>query len=329
LTRASKSQKLRGVIQHPQGVERGEVKETGGMIIRKLEYLIALAKAGHYGRAAEACHVSQPTLSASLRQLEAEMGVMIVKRGQRFNGLTERGERVLAFAHRMAVECEHLRRDLESRGGDPIGTLQVGVIASALPIVAELTISFQKTHPHVVVKISNLNPAEIERAFEDFKLDIAITYLQGQIPRQGRRHVLYDEEYSLLTRRGSDLSRRKSISWPELPTLPLCLLSPEMLPTSSPVRDLLNHMAPSLAHIETNSVSALYMHVRSGEWVSVLPKSLAAESQAGGDVKALSLPRMGDPVPVGIMIPDRDLTFPLAEQFFNVAASTKLSSKRR
>ena len=63
MTRASKSQKLRGVIQHPQGVERGEVKETGGMIIRKLEYLIALAKAGHYGRAAEACHVSQPTLS--------------------------------------------------------------------------------------------------------------------------------------------------------------------------------------------------------------------------------------------------------------------------
>jgi DNA-binding transcriptional LysR family regulator len=257
------------------------------------------------------------------------MGVMIVKRGQRFNGLTERGERVLAFAHRMAVECENLRRDLESREGDPIGTLQVGAIASSLPTVAALTISFQKTHPHVVVKISDLNPAQIERAFEDFKLDIAITYLQETVRRQGRSHVLYDEEYSLLTRAGSDLSRRKSISWQELSELPLCLLAPDMLPSSSPVRDLLSHMGPRSAHIETNSVTALYMHVRSGEWVSVLPKSLTAESQTGGDIKAIALPRSGDAVQVGIMIPDRDLTFPLAEQFFITAVSAKNSPKRR
>ena len=72
------------------------------MIIRKLEYLMALAREGHFGRAAEACHVSQPTLSASLRQLEAEMGVIILKRGPRYSGLTEQGDRVLAFAHRMA-----------------------------------------------------------------------------------------------------------------------------------------------------------------------------------------------------------------------------------
>jgi DNA-binding transcriptional LysR family regulator len=291
--------------------------------------LIALAKAGHYGRAAEACHVSQPTLSAALRQLEAEMGVMIVKRGQRFNGLTERGERVLAFAHRMAVECENLRRDLESRGGDAIGTLQIGVIASALPTVAALTISFQKSHPHVVLKISSLNPGEIERAFEDFNLDIAITYLPETVRRQGRSHVLYDEEYSLLTHQGSELSKRKSVSWQELSELPLCLLALEMLPSSSPVRDLIIHAGPSSAHIETNSMTALYMHVRSGEWMSVVPKSLAAESQTGGDMRSIQLPQSGVVVPVGIMIPDRDLTFPLAEEFFNTAISSKKSGKRR
>jgi len=87
------------------------------MIIRKLEYLIALAREGHFGRAAQACHVSQPTLSAALRQLEAELGVMVLKRSQRYSGLTERGERVLVFTQHMAVECEHLRRHLESRRG--------------------------------------------------------------------------------------------------------------------------------------------------------------------------------------------------------------------
>jgi DNA-binding transcriptional LysR family regulator len=296
------------------------------MIIRKLEYLIALAKAGHFGRAAEACHVSQPTLSAALRQLEAELGVMILKRGQRYSGLTERGERVLVFAQRMAVECEHLRRDLESRRGDALGTIQLGVVTSAIPAVSALTVPFQKSRPHVVVKISNLNPAEIQRAFEDFKLDVAITYLEEPVHRQGRSHTLYEEEYSLLTDKVSALSRRRAISWEEVAGLPLCLLAPEMLPSNSPLRDLLAHTGRSAPHIETNSMTALYSHVRSGEWASVLPRSLTVPSHTGADLKAIPLPPSHASVSVGIMIPDRDLTFALAEEFFNVAVSTKTST---
>jgi DNA-binding transcriptional LysR family regulator len=299
------------------------------MIIRKLEYLIALAKEEHFGRAAEACHVSQPTLSTALRQLEAEMGVMILKRGQRYSGLTDRGERVLVFAQRMAVECEHLRRDLENQRGDALGTLHVGVITSAIPIVSALTIPFQKNRPHVVVKISNFNPVEIQRGFEEFKLDIAITYLEEPVRRQGRSHPLYEEEYSLLAGKGSPLSRHKTISWQDVSELPLCLLAPEMLPSNSPLRDPLTHTGRSSPHIETNSITALYSHVRSGEWVAVLPRSLTGPSQAGSDFVAIPLPRSGAPASVGIMIPDRDLTFALAEEFFNVAVSAKLSPKRR
>ena len=70
------------------------------MIIRQLVYLDALAREKHFRRAAEACHVSQPTLSAAIVQLEEELGVLIVERGRRFQGLTREGEVVLAHARR-------------------------------------------------------------------------------------------------------------------------------------------------------------------------------------------------------------------------------------
>jgi DNA-binding transcriptional LysR family regulator len=298
------------------------------MIIRKLEYLLALAKEGHFARAAEACHVSQPTLSAALRQLEAEMGIMILKRGQRYSGLTERGERVLAFAHRMAVECEHLRRDLENQRGDALGHLQVGAVASAIPLASRLTSLFQKEHQHVMVKIVDLSPAEIQRAFQESRLDVAITYLEETVRRQGRNHPLYVEEYSFLIRKGSPLSTRKSISWKDASQVPLCLLALEMQSSSSPIRDVLSQLGLNMAHVETNSVPALYAQVRSGLWASILPKSLAVQSEIGSELKCVPLLPSGNPISVGVMIPDRDLTFPLAEAFFNVAVSLSTGAEK-
>ncbi len=255
---------------------------------------------------------------------------MILKRGQRYSGLTDRGERVLAFAHRMAVECEHLRRDLESQRGEALGHLQVGAVASAIPIASELTSLFQKNHPHVMVKIIDLSPMEIQRAFQESRLDVAITYLEETVRRQGRNHPLYIEEYSFLTRKGSPLSLRKSISWKDASQVPLCLLAAEMQSSSSPIRDILSQLGLNVAHVETNSVTALYAQVRSGQWASILPKSLAAASEVGADLKCVPLlPSGGSPISVGVMIPDRDLTFPLAEAFFNVAVSLKAREPSR
>jgi DNA-binding transcriptional LysR family regulator len=64
------------------------------MFLRQFEYLIALEREGHFGRAAERCHVSQPSLSSALQQLEAELDVPIILRHQRYQGFTPEGERV-------------------------------------------------------------------------------------------------------------------------------------------------------------------------------------------------------------------------------------------
>ena len=83
------------------------------MVLRQLEYLVALAREKHFGRAAEACHVSQPTLSAAIRLLEEDLGAPIVERGHRFVGLTPQGRLVVEHAHRILAETENLRSGLE------------------------------------------------------------------------------------------------------------------------------------------------------------------------------------------------------------------------
>src|SRR5262245_59397553 len=107
------------------------------MDIRQLQYLVALAREKHFTRAAQACHVSQPTLSGRIRQLEQELGVPIVERGQRFHGFTPDGERVLRWAQTILENWASLQHEIESlrnTSGTLSGHLSVGVIPSALPM---------------------------------------------------------------------------------------------------------------------------------------------------------------------------------------------------
>ena len=299
------------------------------MIVRKLEYLIALAREGHFARAAAACHVSQPTLSAAIRQLEIEMGVLIVERGPRFHGLTEEGEQVLAFAQLMASECERLREKLSDHGRETFGTLRVGVIPSAIPLLPNLTIPFHKQHARVNLKIIDLNPPDVLRAFQGYMIDVAITYVDEEVRSYSRTHLLYAESYALLIRKGALCTGRKDISWEEAAQLPLCLLAPEMQHRGSLPAGLFGHVTASLPHIETNSISALYSQVRSGAWSSVLPRSLASIADDSDEFEMIALPKSGKPAHVGVIIPDRDLSLPLAEAFFQIALNTKISWARR
>ena len=83
----------------------------GPFLIDKLELLLALAKERHFGRAAEACGVTQPTMSTSLKQLEEILGVMLVQRGSRFQGFTPEGERTLDWARRIVGDTRAMRQE--------------------------------------------------------------------------------------------------------------------------------------------------------------------------------------------------------------------------
>jgi DNA-binding transcriptional LysR family regulator len=82
------------------------------MLIQHFRDLAAVAREGHFGRAAEACHVTQPTLSDGIRRLEEELGVALVRRGHRYEGLTPEGERTPSWAHRILADTDGMRMDV-------------------------------------------------------------------------------------------------------------------------------------------------------------------------------------------------------------------------
>ena len=125
------------------------------MDIRQLQYLVALAQEKHFTRAAQACRVTQPTLSGRIRQLEQELGVPIVERGHRFLGFTPDGERVLKWARSILDTWGMLLQDVSSLRADGplVGRLSVGAIPTALPMATLVTKAIQARHPRIELTV--------------------------------------------------------------------------------------------------------------------------------------------------------------------------------
>jgi DNA-binding transcriptional LysR family regulator len=112
----------------------------GEPLIDKLEFLLALSRERHFGRAAEACGVTQPTLSAGLKHLEESLGLLLVTRGSRFQGLTSEGERVLDWAKRIVGDVRTMRQEVRAlKQGQLVGQLRIAAIPTALAMVTALT----------------------------------------------------------------------------------------------------------------------------------------------------------------------------------------------
>ena len=170
-------------------------------MFRKFVYLLALSREKHFGRAAESCHVSQPTLSNAIRQLEEELQVPIVERGQKFEGFTPEGLKVLEYARRIVGERDNLRHELLALAQGVTGHLRLGAIPTALPAVPHVLAPFAARFPHIRSTIVSLSSREIQRGLDEFELDAAITYLDNEPLNNVRTLPLYTERYHLLARR--------------------------------------------------------------------------------------------------------------------------------
>ena len=241
------------------------------MLLRQLEYLVALARERHFVRAAAACYVSQPSLSAAIRRLEHELGVPIVRRGRRYEGLTPEGEVVLAWAHRLLAERDGLRQELSALRHGLTGTLRLGVVPTALPTASLLTNPFCERHPRARVSIESLSSAEITHGLAEFELDAAMTYLDDDTPGGGlRRLPLYEERYVLLTPVDGPLAIAATARWAQAAALPLCLLGPRMRNRRIIDECFAADGATAASAIESDSVAGLYAHLPGGRWSSVI-----------------------------------------------------------
>src|SRR5580765_2690999 len=131
------------------------------MLLRHLEYLTALSREEHFGRAALACHVTQPALSAGIRKLESVLDVQIVRRGQRFEGFTPEGHEVLRWAQRILAERDSLDHTLAAMRGGLTGVLRIGAIPTALSTASLVTTPMHATHPLVRYSMESMSSREI------------------------------------------------------------------------------------------------------------------------------------------------------------------------
>ncbi|ORA82488.1 LysR family transcriptional regulator [Mycobacterium malmoense] len=243
------------------------------MLFRQLEYFVALARERHFARAASACHVSQPALSEAIRKLERELKVPLVRRGQKFEGLTPEGERLVHWARRILADCDALKLEVTALQTGLIGELRLGVVPAAATTVALLTDPFCTAHPLVRVQLeTNLRSAEIVERIRRFELDAGILY-----PDHDTAELLvtplYQEQQVLVV--GGELLTGKSdtMSWPEALELPLCLLI-EGMRGRRVIDDALDTQGLAAApQLETDSVATLFAHVATGRWASIVPQT--------------------------------------------------------
>ncbi|MFC7221221.1 LysR family transcriptional regulator [Streptomyces polyrhachis] len=289
------------------------------MLLRQLEYLNALSREGHFARAAGACHVSQPALSAGIRKLESELGVQIVQRGQRFEGFTPEGAQVLKWAQRMLAEQEQLRQSLESMRGGLSGVLRIGAIPTALTVASLLTTPLRKGHPQVRFTLESMSSRDIVARLHDYDIDVGMTYIDGEPLGRVRVVPLYREQYVFLTPADGDFAERTSVSWAEAASAPLCLLIPVMQNR----RILDGHFAEIGVEVqpvlETDTVSAIYAHVASMRVSSVIPHAWLHTLGVPEGVRVIPLPRPKRSFHVGLVLAGRDQESMLARSLVDTA----------
>jgi DNA-binding transcriptional LysR family regulator len=297
------------------------------MLLRNLRYLEALAREQHFARAAKACQVTQPTLSAGIKQLEEELGLLIVQRGQRFHGLTPEGLHVVEWSRRILADVESLEQEASELRAGLVGRLRIGAIPVALPMVALLTAPFAARHPQVAITVTSLSSIEIQRGLDDFTLDAGVTYLDNEPLSHVRTLPLYRERFHLFTPAGGPAGAGNDAGWADTAGLPLCLLTPDMQN-----RRILNglfaaHGVTPHATIETNSVLTLWAHLRTGRWSSILPHPFLYLLGVPEGLRALPLDRGEGHFTIGLVVPDREPMTPSARELLRVAGELDVAAE--
>ena len=272
-----------------------------------MKYLVALDEQRHFGRAALACHVTQPALSNALRALEAHFNTAIVKRGRAFAGFTAEGQRILSSARRVLQEHELLQQDLHSRQGRPQGHLVVGAVPTAMPIAARFVAQLQARHPGIQPMLRSMSSAELETGLESLALDMGLGYAERSVQGGAPLQLLpqYQERYFLLRKAASPHSKLligPPMGWQEAATQALCLLGPEMHNRSIIDRAFAAAGAKPQPAIETNSILALALSVVAGQVCSVMPGALVAAVRGLAHLEARPLVDPLVEVPVAFMV---------------------------
>lgn len=288
------------------------------VVLRQLEYLCALANERHFGRAAAACHVSQPALSVAIRKLETELGLELVHRDRRYDDLTPQGKELLGWARQILAGVDSLSSEASRMSGTLSGKLRIGAIPTALPLIARITSPLVTQHPAVELEVRSMAASEIAAQVERFAVDVGITYLDREMPRGLRGIPVFNERYVFLT--GETTARKSTIAWSDLDGMALCMLTSEMRNRRIVESALLAAGARTTARVETDSISALLSFALQG-WSSVVSEAWLELYGVPPGMRALRLVEPELSQPIGIVTRDSALLPPTVVALLDSASA--------
>ncbi|ACL62490.1 LysR family transcriptional regulator [Methylobacterium nodulans] len=284
------------------------------MFLRQFEYLLAVADEEHFGRAADRCHVTQPTLSVAIKHLESELGVQIFVRGRghRLHGLTPDGELIIKWARKVVTLCEGMRAEIAAKHGNSPSRLRVGVTPSMSPVLPVLLQLVRAEHPEIITDVHCINNEVIRTGLSKLLLDVAFTYLDDDEVGRYKTLKICTEKLSLLVPDVAEFADQTSISWHEAAKMPLALLRPNLHE-----RHFIDGVFASvgchpMVRAESGSIMHLMFQVQFGGLCTIIPEHFTLMPGLHRGTKALQLI---DPVvsrEVGLLWAEDEVMTPLA-----------------
>ncbi len=280
------------------------------MTLTELRYIVSLARERHFGRAADKCHVSQPTLSVALKKVEGRIGALLFERSSAEVRLTPLGEQVAAQAERVLEEAARLD-EIAQQGKDPlVGPLRLGVIYTIAPyLLPRLIPSLNRRAPAMPLYLQENFTVRLAEQLRRGELDVAVLALPFAEPGIVTR-TLYDEPFRVAIPANHPLGKEKRIGKDRLTAEHLLLLG-----QGNCFRDQVVQACPNLSEpgglegsLEGSSLETLRHMVASGAGVSVVPAS-AVESWPRDETLMTTRP-FAEPVPKRRVVLAWRVTFP-------------------
>lgn len=256
------------------------------MTLTELRYIVAVARERHFGHAAEACFVSQPTLSVAVKKLEEELGVQLFERGPGEVTVTPPGQKIVEQAQRVLEEASRIK-DLAAAGRDPLaGPLRLGAIYTIGPyLLPKLIPILRRAAPAMQLHIQENFTHRLGDALKSGEVDvilIALPFVESGIETR----ALYDEPFFVAVPKGHPWEERKRITADELTRESLLLLG-EGHCLRDQVLEFCN--APRTRAIEGGSLETIRQMVASGVGVTVLPATAINPNVADPLIRILPL----------------------------------------
>jgi len=263
--------------------------------LRHLRYFLAVAEESHFTRAAAKLHVTQPTLSHQIRELEGQLNLPLFDRIGRRVKLTAAGEMLLPHARRVVRELTDAQAALEELHGLKRGVLKVGIVQTVNAcVIPEIVARFGAAHPGIQIACGEMAVADIETDLESGKLDLGISFLPpARKALEGQ--PLFTEELVLVVAADHALAKRRRLHLRDLANHPMALLAQQYCTRQLIDRSMADAAIQPEVRVEMNSVDSILSTVKRTQLVTILPTLALCQRDSG--LKAIGLieptPRRG------------------------------------